>query len=727
MIYSERLRRFQYRFFGLVLFSILFTGQNELLPQVRSEATDFSQAKTLFQTNGGYDPRIALGVDGVIVHLHGTNRWKKAIASWQQKGFRTGRMFFADSDAGNVFWKGKWNGKEYPQDVERRADGQVVKCANVRPYMLPTEAWIRYLEEMAQQSLEAGAGAILPEEPLAHVHTGYEESFKTLWQQRYDRPWEAEHQSHEARFLTGQLKAELYNHLEYRLLQLTRNYSRQHNKSVSFAVPIHSLYSNIAAQLTTPLGISGQMGSIDGYIGQIWTGPVNWALGNYDSPQKSFFSSAFVLYDYFTQLTVANDKTLWLLIDPVEDNPRHSWSEFAKWYQHCAAAMLLMREVDRYEVMPWPDRIFLPGHATGGKTPAPENFRTRCLAITQVLQEIPCGGAWCDNTGRPMRSSQKPKIGIAISDTLMWEKNPPPKLQGIYGLLIPLVERGIPVSSFVMERSDEFDYNNLFKIIVISFEEWKPLSETMNLALVDWVRGGGTLIVLGQDGDALDRCQNFWWHKIGFSSPLAHLLAKLERKNKNTTSWRLGKGYVFRNKISPREFADPKIARKDYISLLEAAVKQTTGKTLSRPGNFCMRRGAFLIAHARQHPLEIPGRYVDIFDPELSIRQGVFLSPGESGLYRDVHPFYKEDESSLLHCTHRLMWEKKENQTLRFMVRGPAETPGVARIFIGLLKSPKLIGHDSQGNIVTVTVRKKDSTMLLRWPNDPEGVTIEVK
>jgi hypothetical protein len=706
---------------------ILFLFLPPLFAQPQTNTSDFSQAKTLFQTNSGYDPRIALGVDGVIVHLHGTNRWKKAIASWQQKGYRTGRMFFADSDAGNVFWKGKWNGKEYPQDVERRADGQVVKCANVRPYMLPTEDWIRYLEEMTQHSLETGAGAILPEEPLAHVHTGYEESFKTLWQQRYDRPWEAENQSHEARFLTGQLKAELYNQLEHRLLQLTRNYSRQHNKSVSFVVPIHSLYSNIAAQLTTPLGISGQMGPIDGYIGQIWTGPVNWALGNYDSPQKSFFSSAFVLYDYFTQLTVANDKTLWLLIDPVEDNPHHTWSEFAEWYQHCAVAMLLMREVDRYEVMPWPDRIFLPGHATGGKTPAPEEFRTRCLSVTQVLQDIPRGGTWLDDTGRSVRSSEKPNIGIAVADTFMWEKNPPPKLQGIYGLMLPLVEQGIPVSSMILERAVERDYMKRFQIIVVSFEEWKPQHESLNLALVEWVRQGGTLLVLGQDGDELDRCKNFWWHQVGFSSPLAHLLKNLERPHANDLSWRLGKGYVYRKSISPRDFSEPQKSHQEYLPLLETAVKQSTGKSLQTPGYFCMRRGPFLIAHSRSQPVQITGRYLDVFDPELAIREGVFLSAGESGIYRNVYPLYKENEPSLLHCTHRLVWEKKENQTLRFLVRGPAETPGVARIFIGLLKRPRITGQTRQGQNVPITTRTDDLTMLLQWPNDPVGITIEVK
>ena len=76
------------------------------------------------------------------------------------------------------------------------------------------------------------------------------------------------------------------------------------------------------------------------------------------------------MYDYFTQLTVESDKKLWLLVDPVEDDPKHKWSEFAQWYKHCIAAMLLMDDVDSYEIMPWPDRIFLPGYGTGGGTPA---------------------------------------------------------------------------------------------------------------------------------------------------------------------------------------------------------------------------------------------------------------------------------------------------------------------------------------------------------------------
>jgi len=62
----------------------------------------------------------------------------------------------------------------------------------------------------------AGADAVLPEEPLAHVNTGYEKAFQELWQKRYGRPWQPQNASPEAQFLTAQLKNELYIQLEQR-------------------------------------------------------------------------------------------------------------------------------------------------------------------------------------------------------------------------------------------------------------------------------------------------------------------------------------------------------------------------------------------------------------------------------------------------------------------------------------------------------------------------------
>jgi hypothetical protein len=690
-------------------------------------ASNFLRAKTIFQTNCAYDARIAIAADGVIVHRHGIP-FEQAVESWRQHGFAVGRMFFADSDAANVYWTGKWDGTPHPEDVERDRTGQVVKCAGVRPYMLPTEGWIRYLEEMTDKSLEAGANAILPEEPLAHVFTGYEKSFRRLWKDRYKEPWQPQDASAAARFLTAQLKNELYLKLEERLLRRTKQFGRAAHKDTAFVLPIHSLYSNIAAQLVAPLGTSANLPGVDGYIGQIWTGPVNWALGCYDSPRKSFFASAYVLYDYFTQLTVQSDKKLWLLVDPVEDNPAHKWSEFAEWYKHCIVAMLLMDDVDSYEIMPWPDRIFLPGYGTGGGTPAPEDYRTTILAVTQVLQEIPAGGTWIRDTGSggPKGATARGRIGVAVSDTLMWQPLKQPRLQGVYSMLSPLVERGIPVSSFILERVEDQAYLSRFKVIVLSYESFKPVRGSMNAALARWVRGGGVLIVLGKDGDELDRCEDFWWHQAGFKSPLCHLLAQLGSRGKPNASWKLGAGYVFRNDISPTEFANPTVADKIYLPLLDAARRKAGQSTIATPGSF-MRRGPFIIAHAEGDSIRLSGRFIDVFDPNLSLCDAIQLAPGQSGLYRDVANEMNESRPALLHTTHRLTSQEYKNGVLRFSISGPAGTPAVARAYLPGSRHPQVTAAGSNGEPVEITMQIQGDTLFLRFPNNPSGVTVEIQ
>ncbi len=690
--------------------------------------SDFLKAKTIFQTNTAYDPRLAIATDGIVVHRHGA-KFAPAIESWQQNGFTVGRMFFADSDAANAYWTGKWDGTPHPDEVERDRDGNVVKCAGVRPYMLPTHGWISYLAEMTDTSLAAGAAAILPEEPLAHVFTGYEKAFQQLWKDRYSKPWEPQHASAESRFLTAQLKNELYIKLEERLLQQTQKFEKTTGKDIAFIMPIHSLYSNIAAQLVAPLGTSTNIPGVDGYIGQIWTGPVNWALGCYDSQRKSFFTSAYVLYDYFTQLTVASDKKLWLLVDPVEDNPNHKWSEFAEWYKHCITAMLLMDDVDSYEIMPWPDRIFLPGYGTGGVTPAPEDYRITILAVTQVLQEIPPQGKWItqDLHNRPRDATVSDGIGVAIADTLMWQKSEHPSLQGIYSLLLPLVERGIPVSSFIMERVSDRAYLSRFNVIVLSYEYFKPVSASMNITLSDWVKSGGSLIVLGKDGDELDHSKDFWWFNLGFDSPLDHLIAQVKSEGQTDAEWKFGSGWVIRNNISPRAFADPAVVERTYLPLLNLALKKANQGVLETPGSFCMQRGPFIIAHAEANTLTLSGKLVDIFDPNLNLYDAAQLSRGQSGLYRDVADKVGENRPALLHTTHRLISQEYKNKILRFTVRGPAETPAVARIFLPSSEPPNVSATDSDGNSIKIDIQRSNNTVRLKFPNNPGGVTIEIE
>ncbi len=54
----------------------------------------------------------------------------------------------------------------------------------------------------------------------------------------------------------------------------------------------------------------------------------------------------------------ATGKRLWFLADPVEDNPEHDWGDYQRNYEATLVASLLQPDVSRYEVMPWPERVF---------------------------------------------------------------------------------------------------------------------------------------------------------------------------------------------------------------------------------------------------------------------------------------------------------------------------------------------------------------------------------
>ncbi len=686
----------------------------------------FMATKTIFQTDQPYDPKMGIAADGVIVHRHGVEfpDLNSAIASWKERGGTVGRMFFVDSDGRKVYGSGVWDGIDHSDDIEQSKDGKKNICAGVRPYMVPTVGWTSYLVEQAEMSLRAGASAILPEEPLAHADAGYSRGFQQLWEPYYGFPWQAQHSSELARFLTAQLQSKLYLDLEESLLETTQAYNKKTGSGASFIIPIHSIYGNIAAQLVAPLGASTHLDGVDGYIGQIWTGPVNWALAQYDSPDKSFFGSAYALYDYFTQLTVGTDKKLWLLVDPVEDDLNHTWNEFSEWYQHCVAAMLLMPEVDSYEIMPWPDRIFLPGYETGGSTPAPPDFRTTLLAITQALQEVPLGGQWS------LMDATRPSAGIsvAIADSAMWQPWEDGKLQGTYGQLMPLIERGVPVGACVLERSADQAYMDRHRVIVLSYESFKPTAPEMNRDLAEWVRHGGVLVVLGKPGDELDRSDGLWWAKAGHPSPMHHLLAQLEQPKSAEGEWLCGKGYVIRNKISTAEFADPSIAKKVYLSLIDQALQHTvSGGELSTPGHFIMRRGPFVVAHALDKPVSVEGWFVDIFDPDLPVVKGIQLAPGESGLFRDVVQTLDAEETPMvLHTTHRLISQQSGKEGIRFSIKGPAETPAVARLFLGKRKISKISAITADGRNVEVDAKREGPTSRLKFANNPDGVDVVV-
>ncbi|MBE0535701.1 MAG: hypothetical protein IH624_08520 [Phycisphaerae bacterium] len=689
-----------------------------------------AEPRTLFQTNNPYDVRIAIPVDGVIVHRHGhsADDLAKVIGSWTQNGFTAGRMFFADSDAGNHYTQGRFDGKTHYEDIELDRNGNRILCSGIRPYMLPTPGWTEYLKTEVRRGIDGGATAIYPEEPLAHNFTGYEESFKKAWVDEYGTPWQGGHESPDAFFKTARLKNKLYIQLEQDLCDYTRRYAEAQGKRVDFLVPIHSLFSNLSARLVAPLGTSIGIQGNAGYIGQIWTGPVRWTIGGGSHKEMTFFDSAYVNYDYFVNLVIDSDRRLYLLADPVEDDPRFRWDEYDTWYKECLAAKLMFTTINTYEVMPWPDRIYLPGHSIGGGTPGPADYRTTIMSCLTALQDVPRG------TRADLVGGTK-GIGMLVADSAMWQHANRPVQDAFMGLLIPLLKRGVPVSSVPMERCGDAAYMKHFRLLMLSFEAFKPHDAQMLEDLAAWVRTGGVLILF-KTADAFDGIDMFW-KQAGFASPQAYLCSQFgiagddAPVNATLGGQRCvhrahGSGHVVLADLTPSTFVDKTIAETAYLPLVQSCVQQYVGESLDEPRCLVARRDRFVIAHTFDTTTTLEGRYVDIFSPALPLLKDPRLGPNTSMILCDVAGPLAGNTPAVLHSTYRLTGSRETADATTCFVMGPAGTDAAIRVYTAG-RRPTVEARASSGKTVEAAIKDDgDRTVLVTFGGDPSGVGVKI-
>jgi hypothetical protein len=473
---------------------------------------------TSFQTNLPYDPRIDLKTDLVTIHRHGAppEEIDRTIQSWKAAGYPVHRMFFIGSDAGARYTGGKVDGMPHPDEVEMDAAGKPIMIGD-RPYMVPTEGWLNYLKDQIRRSIDAGAEGIWPEEPLMHGRSGYSPAFKAAWQQLYQAPWRDPQESPASYYRASRLKADLYLRAVDELLRYTKAYAKEKGRDVKFILPVHSPISYAASDLIFPHAAASRL-PIDGMIAQVWTGPARIPATYEGKPEPHLFENSWLMYSYFANLLEGQpEKSLYLLADPVEDDPGFSWPEYEKWYKSGLAASLLFPQARGFEVMPWPDRIYLPGAATAGGVPAPPSYLTQLSNLAGTLRDIPATGAmeW---------SGGSRGIGVLTLDTMMWQRGGPQgsSMRSFHGLALPLLKRGIPVEVVPAERVSDNGYLSRFKVLLISYDMQKPLGPEVNQGLAAWVRAGGVLVVLGGGDSYTDVGE--WWSRSGYAGPTDHLL-----------------------------------------------------------------------------------------------------------------------------------------------------------------------------------------------------------
>jgi hypothetical protein len=705
---------------------------------ISSVASAVELGNTFFQTNEAYKQMIALDVDFLVVHQHGAPNVGAIMRTWMNAGYPTGRMFFIGSDAGRIYTTGQWDGKQHLDETEVDRNGHPIECAGVRPYMIPTEGWKSFIHGQIKLGIDGKGICILPEEPLAHVTGGYGEAFKRIYKERYGKDWVPPHSSPDAYYKSSKLLCELYYELVEDTLEYTKEYAAEKGREVKYLLPIHPLLSHANGLMTYASGRSLGLAEegLDGFVGQVWTGPIAWGMSKAEGKQmdrnNDFFESAYLMYSYFAYLVKGTSVPCYMLADPVEDDPQYSWEDYRKWYNQCLVAMLQFPWMDDFEVMPWPDRVFLPGYTMATGTPGPEDYRRALMVAFAVLQEIgdlppavPPGG------------DEIPDLGFLVMDSLSWQRGGPQgsRMESIHGFTVPLLRHGIPIPVVPIER---FYLNpetlGELKTLVLSYDAQKPQQRPGgSTPLADWVKAGGTLIYLGGE-DAYNSVEE-WWRQEGYDSPQQELWEQLGIWKKGegspvaNTTIPVGQGrFLWYNK-SAASLADDLNGGKIVMDLLTKA--SADGKPLTQPEYYSCKRGDFLAVRACGNNYAAEGTFLDLLNPNLPVVKNPILAPKQVGLFLDIHADQeRQDAQRLLFAGPRAKSVTSTESLLQVELRSPDNTPATLRLACLGAKAASITAK-AKDTGAAVEVRHEydeaSSTLLCILPAGVKGAMLEVK
>ena len=661
------------------------------------------QGRLIFQTSRAWSPRINIDADTVMVYgVDGTTA--ERIRSWKAHGYHVDLMTGVAWGRYRAYLDGSFDGKQHWNETQQDKNGNLILHGGRDiPYISPNRSYGLYLSKQLESALDAGAEAVYLEEPEFWARAGWSTSFQHQWRDFYHQPWQAPDSSPEAQYHASQLKYYLYRRTLAQIFQSVKAYGAKHHRSIPCYVATHSLINYAQWHIVSPESSLLKVGA-DGYIAQVWTGTARTPNVYGGELRERTFETAFLEYGVLQNIARSSGKPIWFLNDPIEDNPHHSWSDYRKNWESTLVASLLQPAVSRYEVLPWPERIFGDGFAypatepsasnpSPAKIPIPQEYATELQTVFHALAEMrqPAEATHWESAGAR-------GIGVLVSDTLMFERASPdpsdPSLGEFYGLALPFLMRGMPVEPVQMEslsrRSVAAGALHRYKVLLLTYDGQKPPDPGSQAALAAWVRSGGALIVFDDDKDPYDKIHAWWSKGDGqIQTPCDRLLRQLGLKPGAIGLHTVDRGFVLYEAKNPAALTYLPAGQEVVYHSLQTVAK-AIGLPLSETNVLVLRRGPYVIAAGLdaegakeqsrpQPPMCLTGDFIDLFDNNLAESGHFSIGPGERALLLDVNSFHSTG-SRVLAASAKVAMEHPSKNSLAFQVQGIEDTQGVVRI-----------------------------------------------
>jgi hypothetical protein len=451
---------------------------------------------TSFQTGQPYDPAMAPPTDAVLVYSSA----REVLDGWKEAGYTVMSM--------GGFRQSEVYAKANPHEVQTDRNGAPIVIGGNSYYMIPTPRLNEQHRAYYAEAAANGAWGVCPEEPEIFARAGYSQSFKEEWQALYGTPWVAPHTSVQARLMAERLKSQLC----LRQIQAVLGPLASSAPRVRRMVAVHSPITYAHWGIVVPHYALFRLPAVQEVIGQVWTGTARTPTRVAGVRAERTFPLAYLEYSSLVNLLRGTGKPLWALMDPVEDNPDLPMDDYIRNYRETLVASLMFPGLDRFEVMPWPTRIY-------GRVPS--DYATVINTVVGALTEM-----WRHPVRKLEAGSEG--VGVLFADSLAYQRGEPSPsdFDGFYGLSMPFILHGIPLQALSLDRCLEPGYLNGTRAILASYDFLKPESPEVNAGLADWVKRGGALVIVGGT-DPYNEVPDSWWKKAGYATPLDDLFARL--------------------------------------------------------------------------------------------------------------------------------------------------------------------------------------------------------
>ena len=680
--------------------------------------------KTNFQTSAGWKPQTDVRSDGVMVYATGDD-FEDRVASWREHGydvqFMTGIAWGGYQD----YFYGGWDGAMHLDEAQVRSAGDTIWHGRRTPYLVPTDSFIEYMEQKhIRRVIDSGITDIFIEEPELWAAAGYSDAFKREWKKYYGSEWKPQHESPENTYLSNKLKYHLYFNAIDRVCSFAKEYGRSKGLDVKCFIATHSLINYTKWKIVSPEASLASLDCIDGYIAQVWTGTSRSPYYYDGKKAERVFETAFLEYGCMASMTAPTGRKVYFLSDPIEDGVR-DWDDYKRNYQATFTAELLYPGIADFEVMPWPDRIYLGKYRTTTDTDEwttiPRHYSTQVQLMVNALNGMPRTAG---------KVSGMEGISVLMANSLMFQSFPEhegysdPELSDFFGLCVPFVKRGVPVNIVHMENLSFKKALAGTKVLLMSYSDMKPMSEGWHEPLAEWVRKGGSLVYCGRDDDPF-RNVNEWWNSGDnqFASPSDHLFGLMGiREYPEDGIYRYGRGSVCIIRKDPKEF----VLSAGADSALVRSVCGLYDGEVAFKNSFYLERGIYDIASVMtesvdDEPLVIRGHLIDLYDHNLPVLHEKVLHPGEQALLIDAGRV-RGRRPRVLAAASREYDEVVGRHSYSYSCKSPAGTTNVTRVY--LPSKPVSVLVDGVEMLEGTEWDEDTHTCLASFENSPDGVSV---